>query len=83
MPIYHLHFISEGKLCEDLEGSELADLDAARHDAVFALREIVADTIRGGVALDLQCCIRVADAEGTTLADVTFCDAIPTVKSMQ
>jgi hypothetical protein len=59
----------------DPEGTELASLDAARHEALMDARWILAEGLRTGrVALDRR--FEITDKAGQILATVRFQDAL-------
>jgi hypothetical protein len=72
MPVYYFHIHGRDGTIPDDEGSELADEDAARDEALTAVREMVADTIRrGGNPADGRK-LWVADESGTVLFAIPF-----------
>lgn len=73
MPRYYFH-LRDDAFTEDLEGAELADLEAARLYAIENAREIVcADLKEGWLSLDQS--IEIADHDGNQVAIVTFREA--------
>ncbi|MBL6082541.1 hypothetical protein JMJ56_31750 [Belnapia sp. T18] len=72
---FFFHTRVNGTLTIDPEGSEFHDLDAAKKEAIAALREMIADRLRGGGLLIVPQ-IEVADQAGQTLAIVTLRDAM-------
>jgi len=75
MACYHLHITNGGGYSEDLEGQELPDLDAARAAAIEGVRSLLSEEVRHG-QIDLSGRIDIADADGTILLSVPFCDAV-------
>jgi hypothetical protein len=74
MARYYLH-IRNGGFSEDLEGQELADLDAARSAAIDGVRSLLSEEARQG-QLDLTGVIEIADGDGKVLLVVPFGDAV-------
>lgn len=75
MPRFFMNVRAGGKLLEDVEGSVLIDMDAARQEALTAVREMVADMIRAGKAIDGQC-VEIIDQDGALRETVRFRDVI-------
>ncbi|HEV7436522.1 MAG TPA: hypothetical protein VGO22_16895 [Pseudorhizobium sp.] len=75
MPKYFLHLRERDALIRDLEGAELKDLDAARNEAVHAIRDIVAEHIATGEKLMLQT-VEICDEEGKHIATVKVAAAL-------
>jgi hypothetical protein len=77
MPRYYLHLYLPGSLgfVEDEEGSELANLDRARAEAVAGVRSILSDDVKAG-RIDLRGRIEVADAQGAVILLLPFCEAV-------
>jgi len=71
MPRYYLHIRDGSSFYEDLEGSDLKDLDAARAAAADGAREILAERVRMGLLIDGQK-FEICDGAGTLLATVSF-----------
>jgi hypothetical protein len=70
MPRYHFHVREGSTLTRDLEGQELPDAEAARHEAIAALREILGEKLLHGGALNGRS-IEIADgAEHGRVVDV-------------
>jgi hypothetical protein len=59
----------------DDEGMELADVDAARREALAGIREMMCDQVRQG-RLILHHRIEVLDAAGAAVLNMTFGDAV-------
>lgn len=74
MPRYSFH-LHDGETTDDLEGSELSDLAAARDQALVGARSLMAADIRGG-RLDLGDWIQVTDEQNRELFRLSFCDAV-------
>ncbi|HWM60556.1 MAG TPA: hypothetical protein VNN98_00320 [Rhizomicrobium sp.] len=60
MPRYYLHVREGSTLTRDLEGQELPDAEAARREAIAALREILGEKLLHGGALSGRS-IEIAD----------------------
>ena len=67
MPTFHFLVRAGGHLFEDLDGSDLPDLDAARAEALAAVREGAAEQLRTGKAVGGRS-VEVTDAAGRVLA---------------
>jgi hypothetical protein len=75
MPRYHLHLRFHARLVKDEEGSELPDLDAARHEARQALRDLVAEDISAGRPLRVRS-VEICDEDGQDIATVSVAAAV-------
>jgi hypothetical protein len=75
MPRFYFHIIDGQKRIEDPDGSELADLETARSEALKSARDLLADKVRYGHIVDGQQ-FEIRDANGTVLATIPFRDAI-------
>jgi hypothetical protein len=73
VPRYFLHI---DELDTDPDGTELADLEAARQEAVLAAREMLAEWIMQG-ADDIPTRIVIADEAGNVLGMVYMRDVLP------
>lgn len=71
MARYFFHIRDGADYVEDREGADLADLDAARFEAVESAREIVAGCIRSGRILGGKQ-FEITNISGTLLAVVPF-----------
>jgi hypothetical protein len=70
MPRYYFHIREGSTLTRDLEGQELPDAEAARREAIAALREILGEKLLHGGALNGRS-IEIADgAEHGRVVDV-------------
>lgn len=76
MPRYYFHLHNDMEV-PDEEGSELADLEAARTLAVASAREMAAEAVREGV-LNLDHSIDVTSDDGCVLT-VRFRDVVEIV----
>jgi hypothetical protein len=52
MARYHFHVRYEGRLIEDNEGQNCADLAAAKEEALASVRELAIEAIKKGGAVD-------------------------------
>lgn len=75
MPRFFFHIVDGDKVIEDPDGSELANLDTARAEALQSARHLLADKVRAGEVVDGQR-FEIRDGEGELLAVVRFKDAI-------
>ena len=75
MPHYHFHLDECGSVTPDLDGSDHADLPAARDAAATAAREIMCEELKTG-HLCLSCHIDIADADGRQLSRLEFSDVV-------
>src|SRR4051794_14949803 len=71
MPLFFFHLREGAELVEDLEGHELPDFDTARSEAISSAREIVAERILTGKAID-EDEIQLCDESGVVLERVPF-----------
>ncbi len=74
MPSFYFHIRVGGHLFEDPDGSDLPDLEAARAEALAAVRGAVVEQIKTGKAVGGQS-FEIMDAAGRVLATVTYRDA--------
>ncbi len=75
MSRFYFHLDECGAICADEEGFELADIDAARVQAIAAARDIMCDEVSRG-RLCLSCRIDVADESGAIVLVVPFKEAV-------
>lgn len=77
MPLFYLHLDLPEPMgyVEDLEGAEVADLEAARALAIAGARSILAEELSRGV-LDLRGGIEVASEHGQVVFVLPFREAI-------
>ena len=73
----HLRFFS-GEVVDDVEGTELPGLAAARAEALFAMQDFVAEAIKRGDDPPLEAII-VADEHGTHVTAVPVAAAVPSI----
>lgn len=76
MPRYHFQQRTGQSVVDDDEGSEFPDVEAARHYALRAARELLADSIRwsGRPPPD---CIVILDGEGRDILTVLLVEVLP------
>jgi hypothetical protein len=70
---FHLNYLR--KFIEDLEGTELPDLEAARSEARGIVRDLAAEYLRRGEQFEMWS-VRVCDEQNTLLAEVLVPEAI-------
>jgi hypothetical protein len=76
MPKFFFHVRdSDGEISRDDEGQELADLEAARAEAICANREMLGERLLHGGSLNHRQ-IEIADEHGTVLASVNANDVL-------
>ena len=75
MPRYFFHVRDGDDFSPDTEGQELADLAAARREAISANREILGDKLLHGGALDDRQ-IQIADESGSVLLTLSTDDVL-------
>jgi hypothetical protein len=75
MPRYFFHLRNRHETIDE-EGSEFADEDAARKEALASARELLADAIRRGRNFPPEQIV-IADASGHELATVNLKDVLP------
>lgn len=72
MPRYFFHYRTDDELIRDEAGSELADLDAAEHQAAEIGKAIVERLAGQGEETQLPRTIEITDAGGEELLYVVF-----------
>ena len=75
MPRYHFHVHDGTGVAEDEEGRELADLDAARVEALKGARSLIAEEALAG-RIDMGSRIEVTDGTAEVVLTVRFADAV-------
>ena len=75
MPRFYMHVCNGNGFAEDEEGRELADAETARSEAIAAVRDVMANDLRGG-ELDISSFIEVEDENKKLLFTVQFTDAV-------
>lgn len=76
MSRFYLHQQIANGIIEDPDGTEAVDLTAARHAAILAARQLLANAILTGVA-PLGTAFQITDETGQVLLKVPFRDALP------
>jgi|TARA_R100000501_G_scaffold17610_2_gene33063 hypothetical protein len=76
MPRFYLNLRSGDDYIPDQEGSEVADLAAARMEAINAVRDLVAADIRLGKRLNLSDAVEIDDQEGRLVLIMLFREAV-------
>lgn len=75
MPHFYFHVFNGTGETHDDEGVDLPDLDSARMKALFSIRSILREEIRGGL-LDFGGVVRIMDGSGRLLLEVPFATAV-------
>jgi hypothetical protein len=75
MALFFLHLHNGSGFLPDEEGRDLADLAAARREAVRSIRSLLAEEVRRG-RVDLRGRVEIAGAGGEILANVVFSEAV-------
>lgn len=75
MPHFYLHLCNGTGFTEDQEGSEHADLDAARTEALAGLREVMASELKRG-ELNMGSFVEIEDENHKLLTIVSFNEAV-------
>jgi hypothetical protein len=71
MPRFYFYLKESGHMVSDEEGLELASPDVARAEAMDAVREILAQSVRTGEDSDVESLI-VTDADGHPIMSVSL-----------
>jgi hypothetical protein len=77
MPRFYRHIRQNDQLIHDTDGIELADLDAARADALEGIRDILAEAIKRGNDVPLDDAIVITNKAGRELMTIPFIEALP------
>ena len=77
MPHYFLHIQDVAELIEDPDGAEFFDVAAAEREAAQCARDLMAECLRSGEALQSSREIVICDARGIVLSSISFARAIP------
>jgi hypothetical protein len=77
MPWYYRHIRQGDQLIHDTDGVELADLDAARADALEGIRDILAEAIKRGNDVPIDDAIVITNKAGRELMTIPFSEALP------
>jgi hypothetical protein len=73
---FYLHQQIANGIIEDPDGTEAVDLTAAKHEAILAARQLLANAILTGVP-PLGTAFQITDEGGQVLLIVPFRDALP------
>ena len=73
---FYLHIKAGGDLHYDEEGIELPSIDAARKEALFSAREMLAGAIKAGKTTVPEALV-IADEDGRTLEVVPLASVLP------
>jgi hypothetical protein len=76
MPRYFFHSERRGQVVADLEGTELADLDEARHEAFLNARDLLILILKTAQPVPLDDRVHVVDEQGAVLYTVTLREAL-------
>lgn len=77
MTKFFFHTRNGNDYTEDQEGTDLPDLDSARHEAILAAREMMAEMLIEGKIVNGKV-FEIADERGTIVAVVPFKSAMRT-----
>ena len=77
MPRYYRHLQQGDQLIHDADGIELADIDAARADALEGIRDILAEAIKRGNDVPLDDALIITDEAGQEVMTLPFVEALP------
>jgi hypothetical protein len=75
MPRYFFHVCNGDGFTEDEVGTELADFDAAKAEAIRTARVIMGDELQLG-QMNLASFVEIEDEAGQLLCTVTFPEAV-------
>jgi hypothetical protein len=76
MARYFFNYRTGDRTSQDVEGTDLPSLDAARAEAICAARDVVSEGVKAGKD-DLPDCIIISDGDGSELAVVQMRDVLP------
>lgn len=79
MPLFFFDLHQRDMVIADAEGSDLPDLAMARREALVALRQHLADTLRGNGRIRVVR-IEITDGLGEVLAVVPMEDAVQSMR---
>jgi hypothetical protein len=79
MPRFYLHVCNGNGFVQDEEGQELADLEAARIEAIRSARSIMASDVQRGI-LDLSSFIEIENADRQLVQTLSFEEAVDLAK---
>ncbi len=75
MPRYFFHVREQSQFSRDTEGQELANLEAAKREAVNVAREMIGERLLHGGDIDGRIVV-IADEQDQMLDEVHFCDVL-------
>lgn len=75
MPRYYLHLHDGERLIEDLDGDMFPDLDSARLEALASARDLLAELVKAGKAIDGRR-FDIVDDTGRVLMTIPLRDAL-------
>jgi len=73
---FYLHQQIANGIIEDPDGTEAVDLTAAKHEAILAARQLLANAILTGMP-PLGTAFQITDEAGEVLLTLAFIDALP------
>ena len=76
MSRFYFHVRTGANINIDEEGSECADISAARDEGLACMRELLVEAIRSCRA-DAPECLVIADADGLELATIAIKEVLP------
>ena len=76
MPRFFFHIQGPDGTITDDEGQQFPNLDAVRTDAIAAIQDIVAESVRMGKGTRADDSLLVADEAGNVLLTVSFREAV-------
>jgi hypothetical protein len=76
MPKYHFQQRTGHGVVDDDEGSDFPDVESARHYALHAARELLAESIRWNVRPPPDCIV-IMDGEGRDILTVLLVEVLP------
>ena len=71
---FYIHVVANGERVIDEDGSDFADLAAARHEAVASAREIMAERLRTAQIIPADFSLIITDAQGDTVGNLSMRD---------
>jgi hypothetical protein len=76
VPRFYFHLKTGETVIEDQDGSELADFEAAREEALTGARELWAEAIKSGSDLQAEAFV-IADEDGREVMSLPLVEALP------
>jgi uncharacterized protein DUF6894 len=80
MPLFHLNLSNASVKAKDEEGVDVADMGAARDQAIAGIRGFLSHEVIKGT-LDLRGQIDITDESGASVMIVPFSDAVTVLRS--